>query len=83
MNNQIVTYHISSETPLLRTDNCMAKVLDACLTCKAFIVGYNVKENLEGPDEFLLAISMKDDDNLKSTFELLTKTKLVKLEKRT
>jgi hypothetical protein len=81
--SDLALYHVSQETPIQRGNLYkLGKLLDACITCKAFIVGYNILEVANGEDLVLLALTMREDESNIKGFELMTNLKLVKVERK-
>ena len=76
----LITYHVSNETPIVMQTFQLGKVLEACIQCAAFVVGFNVLEIANDYNKVLLALTMKDGEENKKAFELLTGLKLIKVE---
>jgi len=78
----LALYHVSSETPIKMDTYLLGKVFEACIKCRAFVVGYNLLEVAnDTPDLVLLALTMKDEPGHKEAFEVLTNLKLVRVER--
>lgn len=81
MNNQVKLYHTSHRSAFERNDIYrLGRIFDACVECKAFVVGYNVLEVVNGEDRVLLALALKDDINTKEKFEQMTYLDLIPVE---
>ena len=79
--NSLALYHVSNKTPIVMNRYRLGKVMEACIKCKAFIVGYNLLEVVNDEDYVLLALTMKDEPGSKEAFEMLTNLTLVKIER--
>jgi len=79
------TFHVSTQTPIRMDTYRLGKVLEACIQCKAFIVGYNRLNTANDANYVLLSLCFQDDPKLKDSFELMTDLKLipVQLQERT
>ena len=77
--NGLTLYHTSGDAPIKVQTHFLGRVLEACIKCRAFIVGYNVLETVNDYDLVLLSLLMKDQKGNKEAFELLTGIKLIEV----
>ena len=76
--SEIVTYYTSYETTVNEYDvHRLGKIMQACISFRVFVVGYNVLEIANGPNKVLFALTMRHEPGVKEDFESLTDLKLI------